>query len=46
MSFYPRNRSFSYELKILCLVIGLLGAIVVGAFIVGSPAIGGFDMMR
>tara|TARA_B100001123_G_C15305386_1_gene1022490 strand:- start:328 stop:432 length:105 start_codon:yes stop_codon:yes gene_type:complete len=28
------------------LVIGLLGAIVVGAVIVGSPAIGGFDMMR
>jgi len=28
------------------LVIGLLGAIVIGAFIVGSPAMGGFDMMR
>jgi len=27
-------------------VIGVLGAIIVGAFIVGSPAVGGFDMMR
>tara|TARA_Y100000817_G_C16428375_1_gene355201 strand:+ start:198 stop:302 length:105 start_codon:yes stop_codon:yes gene_type:complete len=28
------------------LVIGVLGSIIVGAFIVGSPAVGGFDMMR
>ena len=27
-------------------VIGILGVIIVGAFIAGSPAIGGFDMMR
>jgi hypothetical protein len=27
-------------------VIGLLGVIIAGAFIAGSPMMGGFDMMR
>jgi len=27
-------------------VIGVLGVIIAGAFIAGSPMIGGFDMMR
>ena len=45
MSFYPRNRSFSYELKILSRY-WAIGCYCSGAFIVGSPAIGGFDMMR
>jgi|TARA_B100000003_G_C10695940_1_gene276947 hypothetical protein len=27
-------------------VIGVLGAIIIGAFIAGSPMMGGFDMMR
>ena len=45
MSFYSSNLVFHMNSRFY-LVIGLLGAIVVGAFIVGSPAIGGFDMMR